>query len=96
METLPGNIMELQKLREACDGLGVTIMDSQFVGLIMLSMPTPSWDPVIGTLVGVLNLKVIILCLNTEWSRQQGHTSIDKDTNTVFQTGTKPKCENCS
>ena len=67
-ETLPGHITELQRLREACGGLGATITDSQFAGIIMLSMPTPSWDPVIGTLGGVLDPKIIILCLNTEWS----------------------------
>src|SRR5882724_8401557 len=72
METLPGHIAELQRLREACGGLGVTVSDSQFAGIIMLSMPTPSWDPVISTLGGVLDPKIIISRLNTEWSRQQG------------------------
>ena len=61
IETLPGHIAKLQRLREACSGLGVNVTDSQFTGIIMLSMPTPSWDPVIGTLGGVLDLKVIIL-----------------------------------
>jgi len=77
-------------------GLSITITDSQFAGILMLSMPTPSWDPVIGTLDRVLDTKVIILHLNTEWSRPQGPTSIDKDSNNVFQTGTKLKCKNCS
>ena len=96
METLPGNIMELQKLREACDGLGVTIMDSQFSGIIMLSMPTPAWDPVISILGRVLDQKVIISCLNTEWSWQQGPTSSKKDSNMIFQASSKPhvKCDN--
>jgi len=67
-ETLPGHIAELQRLREACGRLGVTVMDSQFAGIIMLSMPTPSWDPVIGNLGGVLDPRVIISHLNTEWS----------------------------
>jgi len=72
-------------------------MDSQFVGIIMLSMPTPSWDPVIGTLGRVLAPKIIISCLSTEWSRHQGTTSSDKDPNIVFQTGSKShlKCDNC-
>ena len=68
-ETLPAHITELQRLREACGGLGITITDSQFSGIVMLSMPTPSWDPVIGTLGGILDPKVIISHLNTEWSR---------------------------
>src|SRR5882672_4333168 len=94
-ETLPGHITELQKLREACGGLGVDIPDAQFAGVISLSMPTPSWYPVVGTLGGVLDPKVVISRLNTEWSRRQGLTSTDKDRNLVFQTGSKPKCENC-
>jgi len=57
-ETLPAHIAELQKLREACRGLGVDITDAQFTRVITLSMPTPSWDPVIGTLGGVLDPKV--------------------------------------
>jgi len=58
-ETLPAHITELQTLREACGGLGVDITDAQFSGVITLSMLTPSWDPVIGTLGGVLDLKVV-------------------------------------
>ena len=54
----------------------------------MLSMPTPSWDPVIGTLGGVLDLKVIISHLNTEWSQCQGHISNDKDMNVVSRQAT--------
>src|SRR5882724_5860384 len=95
METLPGHIAELQRLREACRGLGINVMDSQFAGIIMLSMPTPSWDPVIGTLGGVLDPKVIISRLNTEWSWRRGPTSANKDVNLVFQTGTQLKCKNC-
>ena len=67
-ETLPTHIGELQRLRETCGGLGVEITDAQFVGVITLSMPTPSWDPVIGTLGGVLDPKVVISRLNTEWN----------------------------
>src|SRR5882724_4923991 len=93
-ETVPSHIAELQRLRETCGGLGVHISDAQFVGMITLSMPTPSWDPVIGTLGGILDPKVIILQLYTEWSRRQGHTSTDRDPNFAFQT-TWPKCENC-
>jgi len=88
METLPAHIAELQKLREACRGLGVDILDAQFSRVISLSMPTPSWDPIIGTLGGVLYPKVVISCLNTEWSRRQGLTTSIKDPNVVFQTGT--------
>jgi len=100
-ETLPAHIAELQRLREVCMGLGVSIMGSQFtgsqfMGILMLSMPTPSWDPVVSTLGGLLDPKVIISRLNTEWSRRQGPTSADKDTNHVFQIRTKPKCKNCS
>jgi len=87
-ETLPAHIAELQKLREACGGLGVDISDAHFAGVISLSMLTPSWDPVIGTLGGVLDPKVVILCLNTKWSRRQGLTTSGKDPNMVFQTGT--------
>src|SRR5882672_1957317 len=72
-ETLPAHISELQKLREACAGLGMPVSDAQFAGVITLSMPTPSWDPVVGTLGGVLDPKVVISRLNTEWSRRQGH-----------------------
>jgi len=67
-ETLPGHITELQRLREACSRLGITVSDSQFAGITMLSMPSPSWDPVISTLGGVLDPKVIISHLNMEWS----------------------------
>src|SRR5882724_2366098 len=35
-------------------------------------------------------------CLITEWSRRQGLTNIGKDANVVFQTSTRPKCENCN
>jgi len=51
---------ELQKLREACTRLGMPVSDAQFAGVITLSMPTPSWDPVVGTLGGVLDPKVVI------------------------------------
>jgi len=78
METLPGHIAELQRLREACSGLSINVMDSQFVDIIMLSTPTPSWDPVIGTLGRVLDPKVIISHLNTEWSWHQGPTPVTK------------------
>jgi len=94
METVPSHIAELQRLRETCGGLGVHISDAQFAGVITLSMPTPSWDPVIGTLGGILDPKLIISQLYTEWSRRQGHTSTDRDPNLVFQT-TWPKCDNC-
>ena len=59
-ETLPAHISELQRLREACGGVGVEITDAQFAGVITLSMPTLSWDPVIGTLGGELDPKVVI------------------------------------
>ena len=97
-ETLPGHIAELQRLRETCGGLGVDIAAAQFAGIITLSMPTPSWDPVIGTLGGILDPTVIISRLNTEWSRRQGLTSNNKDSNVVFQTSGKSatKCENCN
>ena len=88
-ETLPGHIAELQRLQEACGGLGVGITNALFTGVITLSMPTPSWDPVIGTLGGVLDPKIVISRLNTEWSRRQGLTSTSKDGNMVFQTGNK-------
>ena len=73
-------------------------MEAQFTGVITLSMPTPLWDPVIGSLGGVLDPKVIISQLNTEWSRRQGLTSTGKDTNVVFQTGSRSslKCDNCN
>ena len=90
------HIAELQRLREACRGLGIDVTDAQFSGVITLSMPSPSWDPVISTLVGVLDPKIVISCLNTEWSRRQGLTSSGEDQNVVFHTSTKPKCENCS
>jgi len=97
-ETLPGHVAELQRLREACGGLGVTVTDSQFVGIIMLSMPTLSWDPVIGTLGGVLDPRVILSCLNMEWSWCQGAMTNNKDVNVVFQASSKmyQKCENCN
>src|SRR5882724_7953931 len=60
MEMVPSHIAELQRLREMCGGLGVHILDVQFAGVITLSMPTPSWDPVIRTLGGILDPKVII------------------------------------
>src|SRR5882724_11019899 len=60
-ETLPAHIAELQKLREACGGLCVDITDAHFSGVISLSMLTPSWDPKIGTLGGVLDPKVVLM-----------------------------------
>src|SRR6266481_2135925 len=82
-ETLPSHITKLQQLREACRGLGMDIADTQFTGVITLSMPMPSWDPVIGPLGGVLDLKVVITCLCTEWSQRQGLASASKDSNIV-------------
>jgi len=79
MESLPAHIAKLQRLREVCGGLGVDVMDAQFARVITLSMPTPSWDPVIGTLGGVLDPKIVISCLSTEWSRREGLTSSNKD-----------------
>ena len=74
------------------------ITDVQFAGVIALSMPTPSWDPVIGTLGGELDPKVIISQLNTEWNRRQGLNSTGKDLNVVFQTSRKTllQFENCN
>jgi len=84
-KTLPSHIAKLQRLWEACSRLGVGITNALFTGVITLSMPTPSWDPVIGTLGGVLDPKIVNSCLNTEWSRRQGLTSTSKDRNVVFQ-----------
>ena len=98
-ETITTHLAELQKLREKCGGLGLNILDSQFTGIITLSMPLPSWDPVIGALGGMLDPKIIISHISTEWSRRQGlGVSTDKKSNNVvFQTGTRPsiKCNNC-
>ena len=94
-KTSPGHIAELWRLREACNGLGATITDSQFSGIIMLFILTPSWDPVVGTLGRILDPKVITSHLNTEWSRRQGLTK-EKNMNLVFQSRTKLKCQNCS
>src|SRR5882724_6419870 len=71
-ETVPAHLAKLQKLCETCRGLGLHIPDAQFAGTIMLSMPSPSWDPVIGTLGGILDPKVIISRLCTEWTRRLG------------------------
>ena len=95
-ETFPTHISELQKLREMCGGLGVPIYDAQFARVITLSMLTPFWDPVVGTLGGVLDPKVVTLHLITKWSQRQGLTSTGKDQNIVFQTGSsRSKFENC-
>ena len=61
-------------------------------------MPTLSWDPVIGTLGGVLDPRVILSCLNMEWSWCQGAMTNNKDVNVVFQASSKmyQKCENCN
>jgi len=67
-ETFPTHISELQKLREMCGGLGVPIYDAQFARVITLSIPTPSWDPVVGTLGGVLDPKEVTSHLITKWS----------------------------
>jgi len=79
----------------------VGITDTLFAGVITLSMPMPSWDPMIGALGGILDPIVIILCLDTEWSRRQGITSTistSKDSNVIFQTASKSsfKCDNCN
>ncbi len=97
-ESLPSHIAELQRLREICGGLGVHVSDAQFAGVLTLSMPTPSWDPVIGTLGGILDPKIVISRFNTEWSRRQVLTSGGKDSNVVFQTSNKSslKCDNCN
>ena len=65
--TLPTHISKLQNLREVCSRLGVPISDAQFAGVITLSMPTP-WDPMVETLGGVLDPKVVTSHLITEWS----------------------------
>src|SRR5882724_1529671 len=57
-ETLPGHIAELQRLREACGGLGVGITDALFAGIITLSMPTPSWDPVTSECTALLSRRL--------------------------------------
>ena len=97
-ETLPEHIAGLQRLREACGGLGIEITDAEFAGVITLSMPTPSWDPVIGSLGGVLDSMTVISCLNTEWSQRQGLTSTSKGSNVVFQASNRAafKCDNCN
>ena len=61
-------------------------------------MPIPSWDTVIGTLGGVLDLKVVISHLNTEWSRRLGLTLSATDRNVVYQTSARSslKCANCN
>jgi len=89
VETLPAHITELQRLREACGGQGVGIMDTLFTGVITLSMLTPSWDPVLGALGGVLDPKIVISCHNTEWSHRQGLMTNGKDSNIVFQTSSR-------
>src|SRR5882672_6025355 len=94
-ETLPAHIAELQKLWEACGPLGVDITDAQFTGVITLSMLMPSWDPVIGTLGGVLDPKVVMSWLNTEWSQRQG-LKAEKDSNAVLLASEKTSltCDN--
>ena len=49
-------------------GLGVDITNVQFAGMITLLMLTPPWDPVIGTLEGVLDPRVVISHLITKWT----------------------------
>ncbi|KAF8574352.1 hypothetical protein K439DRAFT_1624383 [Ramaria rubella] len=97
-ETLPSHILELQKLREVCGGLGLSILDSEFAGIITLSMPSPFWDPVVGLLGGTLDSKVVISRLTTKWSRRQGLTSTGKESNIGFQMGGRMsfRCENCN
>ena len=51
----------------------------------MLSMPTPSWDPVIRTLGGILDPKVVISWLNMEWSQRQGLTLNKKTEMSYFR-----------
>ena len=60
-------------------------------------MPSPSWDPVLGSLGGTLDPVMVISRLQTEWTRRQGYASTNKDSNVVFQMkGRRPvKCENC-
>jgi len=99
IETLPRHITELQRLREACGGLGVGITDALFTGIITLSMLMPSGDLVIGILRGVLDPKVVISCLNTKWSWRQGINPSGKDSNNfIFQASGKLslKCNNCN
>ena len=47
---------------------------------------------------GILDPKVIISRISTEWSRRQGLGSTGKDMDVVFQTGSKSslRCENCN
>ena len=56
----------LQQTQCNCHGLEIT-------GIIMLSMPTPSWDTDIGTLGRVLDPRVIISHLNTESGDRDPH-----------------------
>jgi len=71
--------------QRVCGGLGVDISDAQFSGMIILSMSMPSWDPVIGTLGGILDPKVVISWLNMEWSQRQGLTLKKKDSMSYFR-----------
>ena len=82
---VPAHLAELQKIHETCRGLGLHIPDAQFAGTIILSMPSPSWDPVIGTLTGVLDPKMIISQLFTEWTQRLGSKPSNMDGNVVFQ-----------
>jgi len=64
----------------------------------LLSIPTLLVILVIGTLGGVLDLKIIILHLNTEWSQQQRPPLATKTSNVIFQASSKSqvKCDNCN
>jgi len=59
-ETLPAHLAELQWLRESCRVLGIVIPDSQFAGIITLSMPSPSWDLILGSLSSTLDPSIVM------------------------------------
>ena len=65
-------------MREACGGLGIDITDAQFSRVIALSMPSPSWDPVMGTLEGVLDLKIVISHLNRNGAEDKDSHHLEK------------------
>jgi len=88
-ETLPGHIIELQRLREAMWRPRSGHYRRPICRSHYLIHAMPSWDPVIGSLGGILDPIVIISHLNTKWSRRQGLTSTistSKDSNVIFQT----------
>jgi len=93
-ETLLAHIAELQRLREACGGLGLDITDAQFLGII-LSMKLPSWNPMIRHPRRSPRQILLYHISTLNGAEDKDPLHLEKIEHSVSQS-IKPRCENCS